>query len=208
MISQVIDTPQEAAPRLAELGLRRDDLVGALQLGLDAAASCTPHDPPNTAGFLQWARTVSGLRDTLVPRGWKADSARNYPTVVSPDGSVALAVAAGDYNTGLSGGRPATRSPKGPATKDAVALNQMSFAEIERSFVDITIVPRSTWLLLHYHDTVTGEVRFELSLPGGFDQDDVVTSWYERIILAPFSTSYQPPEETESMPIDVSVVRR
>lgn len=208
MIPQVIDSPQESAPRLSELGLERDDLVGALRLGLAAASSCTKHDPQNAAGFMQWSRTVRGLRDTLVPRGWRAVSSRNYPTVVSPDGAIAIAVAAGDHNTGIAGAIPSTRSPKGPATKDAVSLNQMSFGEVDQSFVDVAPVPRATWLLLHYHDSVANEIRFELSVPGGFDEDGVVTSWFERSILMPLTTSYQPPEEAESMPIDVPVIRR
>lgn len=203
----VLATPDDAARRLDGFGLRLDDLGAAVRHGLHAAATCTPHDPPNFAGLLGWGRTVRGLRDTLVPRGWHVDNSRNYPTAVSPDGTIAIAVAAGDYNTGLAG-TPATRSAKGPATREAVVLNQMSFAELDASFALGVPVPKSTWLLLHYNDKSAKEVRMELSLPAGFDEEGVVTDWHERIILPPLTTAYEPPDDPGDSPIDVPIVRR
>lgn len=205
---RVVAQPQEADSRLAELGISSNDLIGSIQQGLASAASCTSHDPLNLPGLIQWGRSIRALRDALVPRGWRSENSRNYPTVVSPDSAVALSVAGGDHNTGLAYGTPATRSAKGPATKDAIALNQLSFAELDASFAEPETVPKVTWLLLHYHDRDTKEVRLELSLPAGLDSDGVVTSWHERILLPPFSTTYEPPPDSDAQPIDVQITRR
>jgi hypothetical protein len=199
---------EDAPSRLEELGLTAATLGQAVQLGLAAAATCTKHDPSNLPGLMQWGRTIRGLRDTLVPQGWKSQSTYNYPTVVSPDRSVAVSVAGGDYFTGRSDGVPSTRSSKGPVTRAAVIQNQLTFAELDPSFADLNPAPTTTWLLLHHYDQEAKEVRVELSLPAGLDADDVVTAWHERILLEPLTTAYEPPDTSEEVDIDIPLTRR
>ena len=199
---------EDAPSRLEELGLTPGDLAQAVQLGLSSAATCTKHDPSNLPGLILWGRTIRGLRDALVPRGWKSENTYNYPTVVSPDRSVAISVAGGDYYTGRTDGVPSTRSSKGPVTRAAVIQNQLTFAELDASFAELNPAPRTTWLLLHHHDQEAKEVRMELSLPAGLDADDVVTAWHERILLEPFTTAYEPPAPLEEVEIEVPLTRR
>ena len=201
-----------ADARLAQLSLRQSELTPAVQLGLAAAVGCTRHDPLNLPGLLQWGRTIRGLRDALVPHGWTSENDQNFPTVVNPEGTLAISVAGGDYYTGRSDGTPSTRSKKGPVTRAAVQQNQLCFAIVGGELVtaplpDSTPLPRSTWLLLHYHDREAAEMRMELSLPAGLDDEDIVTAWHERILLAPLNTAYEPPLD-EGTDIDVPIARR
>lgn len=206
-----IPTRRRVAPaaRLSELGLQEDDLRRALHFGVMRAASCTAHDPPSMAGIMLWGGAVRGLRDVLTRRGWRVRNDRNYATVVAPDGALAIAVASGDECTGRDDRTPRTRSAKGPVTKEAVLGNQLSFADLHPSFVIASPTPRTTWLLLHYHDRDTDELRAELSLPAGFDADDLVVSWHERIVLGPLPLGYTPPPiDVSSPPVEIEITRR
>src|SRR4051794_31426821 len=147
-----------ADARLAALGVSADEPRDAVLVGYTAAASCTEHDPRTLAGTLAWGKTIGHLRDLMKPRGWRADSASNYETVVHPSNGHAIAVAGGTAETGRADGAPPrTRTPKGPATSRAVDRNaQMSLGEGTSVFSG-TAEPvddeeRVTWLLLHYYD--------------------------------------------------------
>jgi len=182
--------------RLAALGLREGDLRDAANYGMRHALMCTRHDPPSVPGVIAWGKSIRFLRDRLVPLGWQANNSRNYATVVKPDGSIALAAAAGDAWTGKHGPNqhPSTRSAKGPATRDAVGLNvQLRFEDISGSFPPAQPVSGvETWLLLFYWDESAEEIRVELSLPKEMNQQGYVTAWHERIILTPIPLPSQP----------------
>lgn len=94
-----------AVTRLDQLGLVKSDLSEAAHWGVNHLAYSTAHEPPSGPGQIIWIKTVRALRDKLVPRGWTTDDTDNYATVVSPDGSMAIAVAAGDERTGSPVGR-------------------------------------------------------------------------------------------------------
>jgi hypothetical protein len=191
--------------RLAELGVPEDALRDAAHVGVQHGFSCTRHDPPSLGGILTWAKAVRHLRDLLVPDGWWASDTRNYATVVSPEGTVALAVAGGDKNTGNPKKLPATRTEKGPATQQAVHENQLSMEDLSESFPK----GRQTWMLLHYVDVEAQEIRLELSLPaamtGGY-----VDTWRERVYLRPIPFDAEPFEgsEAEAEEIEITVNRR
>jgi hypothetical protein len=209
---RVHSEPVLARGRLDELGLYEEVLRDAVQNGLQHAFACTLHDPPSLPGILAWGKTVRHLRDRLIPQGWSGSNARNYATVIHPKGSLAIAVAAGDSNTGcLEPLMPSTRAEKGPATRDAVLSNQLTFADVSEHFPRPESVPgMQTWLLLHYADEVAEEVRLELSLPADMTADGFVVRWHERIILAPIPFTPQPlpaPEE-ETEEIDIKIERR
>ncbi len=200
--------------RLDALGVRELVLREAVQVGIEAAGTCTAHDPASLPGFLTWARTTRALRDTLVPQGWSVGERQNYATVVNPSGSYAIAVAGGNAATGRQGGTPKTRTEKGPATKEAVQRNeQLSFAGMHPAFGQR--LPegdgRHTWLLLHHHDEEAEEIRVEMSLPSRIT-DGYVTAWRERLILAPVPLTSGANEGGESEEaeeeIDVQVERK
>lgn len=196
--------------RLAALDLDEALLREAIDIGYQHAATCTSHDPPNLPGILAWAKPIRHLRDTLTPRGWGADDTRNYSTVVHPSGGFAVAVAAGTAATGRPDGRPTTRTPKGPATEEAVNRNQLSLAELSPSSFDsppTQVELRQTWLLLHHADAGAEEIRLELSLPdvivGGY-----VTGWRERLVIEPLAQSITVEIEDDVEEITVDVRRR
>jgi hypothetical protein len=198
--------------RLDELAVNEDVLRDAAQTGIEAAGTCTAHDPASLAGFLTWAKATRALRDELVPQGWSPGERRNYATVVNPSGTFAIAVAGGNAATGQREATLRTRTEKGPATKEAVQENeQLSFADRDSAFGQRSPEGdgRHTWLLLHYYDEQAEEIRVELSLPSRIT-DGYVTAWRERLILAPIpltSGSNQEAEEPEEE-IDVQVERK
>jgi hypothetical protein len=196
--------------RLDLLGLKPTVLEAAVEAGMGAAFACTGYNPPNAAGFYAWSEGVRMLRERLCPLGWKAVNEGNYATVESPDGTMAIAVAAGDAATGTTA-TPATRSTKGPVTRTKIASNQLSFADIAEGFPparEQSNVQR-TWLLLHYFDDDAHEIRLELSLPERLEAGRV-TKWRERIVLAPvpFTRTVEASTEEPSDELDVPVRRR
>ncbi len=116
--------------RLDELAVNEDVLRDAAQTGIEAAGTCTAHDPASLAGFLTWAKATRALRDELVPQGWSPGERRNYATVVNPSGTFAIAVAGGNAATGQREATLRTRTEKGPATKEAVKKTNSSASRI------------------------------------------------------------------------------
>lgn len=179
----VYEDPEEGRLRLAELGLTFDDLYRAMRYGYLARLSCNSNDPPSTVGFLLWARTTRGLREQLAPRGWmKSD--KKLSVTVNPDETIAIAVSTGDDATGLVDGEPKSRFPKGPATREAVAINADAQGELF-PLAEVTKRPPTTWFLLlsvekQKEKTV---IRAELSLPSSMDEEGRIGGWFERIVL-------------------------
>jgi hypothetical protein len=67
-----------------------------------------------------WAEAVRTLFDCLVVTGWTRDNAKNSPRSVHPVGSVAVVIASGNEHTGRINESPATNSPKGITTIEAI----------------------------------------------------------------------------------------
>lgn len=214
---KVVSGEQPATDRLTQLGLTPDILRESLEEGWRVAADCTKHDPPNLPGIIVWGKTIRHLRDRLVPAGWRSNNTMNYATVVSPDKSTAIGVAAGDECTGRTDLAPCTRSAKGPATRRALDGNQLTFADVAEHFPRPTRrlvlgVRRQTWLLLHFVDEEQGEIRLELSLPSEMDDQGRIVEWRERIVLEPIPRLPEalPGESTgdERTDVEVNIERR
>ena len=199
--------PAEVASRLTQLGVNQEILRAGPVWGLRQAVQTTRHDPASFYGIMLWGKTVRHLRDRLVPNGWTIDNKSNYPTTVSPDGTTAIAVAAGDWRTGLRDETPSTRSEKGPATENIVRRNQMQFHDLFPSFP----AGVQTWLLLHFFEEEKEEIRVELSLPSSIDGDGFVIEWRERLILdpVPFASSHgTQADDDDEQDLPIPVVRR
>ncbi len=203
--SLLID-PVDVHSRLYDLQLTEECLLDALSAGLAAKAACTANHPSNFRGLAMWAEIVRRLRDTLLPTGWNSAEVKGLPLVVRADGLVAIAVASGDDSTGSIEDSvvPSTRYPKGLATLEVVARNQMlpfdHIPELAQSGV-----PTSTWFLLHYRrgDEVICELSHPVSMENGF-----VNEWDERVILGPLSVDPARMPVLDAPPVEAEVVVR
>jgi hypothetical protein len=135
---------------------------------------------------------IGRLRD----EGWKTDDSGNYSTVVNENGTLAIAVATGDDNTGIYTpdkpfASPGLKYPKGDMTRRAVERNSLNTylfpdmaedARAQQAKLDAAD-NRITWILLRRRDKDT--VYSELSLPWELSDAGHVLSWKRRIILEP-----------------------
>ena len=182
--TRVYVRPADVTTRLNALALTREALSEAVRFGASHAAECTGHDPSSLAGTLLWGKTTRWLRDQLIPLGWNARSQRNLPVTVHPSGKWAITVVSGDEGTGIPRLTPATRYDRGPATRQVVSRNQLTFSAWSDGWAEqVAALAVQTWFLLHYRDEDADEVRVELSLPSEMTQDGSVIGWRERIIL-------------------------
>jgi hypothetical protein len=179
-MTRVLSETPEISSRLARLGLNESELGQAVMRGLLARSEVTPNHPPLYAGFITWGATVCALREVLLPKGWERSDEGNYSTVLHPSRAFAIAVATGDENTGNPTANPMTKSPKGPNTRSAIAVNfsqSLLFPELP-ALVD-NDENKLTWILLISH--LNGNVKSELSLP--INCEGKINGWRERIML-------------------------
>lgn len=196
----------EIANSLSELGLTAEILEYAIKSGEYARDSCTKNDPTCAPGFVAWSKTVRGLRDFLIPKGWEKCDDYNFPTVVSPNKMIAISVSTGNEATGNAMAEPKTKYAKGEAAKSAVKINQgVLFAEMR---ADNAAAQRVTWILLKRRTNDT--VFAELSLPALMTKDGQIVKWETRIILNPIliDPDFEVQEDSSSSEIDVPVLRR
>lgn len=199
----VYHDPYEVDRELAALGLSREAIVQAVKQGELHRRLATPLDPPSAGGILAWIFTLRGLSEEYVPRGWQR-SDKGLSTIVSPDGTMAIAVVSGDEGTGLVHGEPASRYSRGPATIEVIKENGQG--------VLFDVDPLVTWFLLI--NSGTDGAHAELSQPEAVDSKGRVSEWKSRIVLGrveptePDGFSRKPDIPPVPGPVDVPVVRR
>ena len=179
----ILHRPVEVDDRLSSLGLSQGILREPVVFGRGYARDMTENDPPSSKGMVVWGKTTRRLRELLKPHRWRPENQESYSTTVHPTGRWAVAVAAGDWRTGLEDETPETRSKKGTATKTAIVQNQLRFTQIDPTWDDV-VGGRDTWILLHYSNLQSGVTRAELSLPWGMSEAGHVSAWRERLILS------------------------
>lgn len=200
--------------RLAELDLEEEPLRAAVGKGHLRWASCTDNHPRIYAPLVAWAETVAALREYLRTMQWASSDENNYSLAISPDGSLAIAVATGNEGTGRVDLSPSTTAAKGKNTVAAVMVNQNQLQLFDPlpstiSATRASTQERTTWLLLIRREE--GEIRCELSLPVSVDSDMRVHQWRERILLRAIPRDPQgldegnPPQLPD---LDIAVRRR
>lgn len=193
---------------LAGLGVPRDILEEAVLAGEHSRNECTWADPPNTPGFIAWAKTLRRLKERLVREGWTG----NDYVVISPDGRLAISVTTGDEATGSPYRTPKTKYPKGASTEVAIIRNRRQLKLFDpASNREILEGPRldavQTWMLVRRR--VPDTVFWELSLPSNLGEDGRVEEWGARIILDPIALEPDPmPEQEDSQAIEIDIRRR
>jgi hypothetical protein len=177
--------------RLSELGLTLDELHDVLNRAEAERRTCTGFDPPGLPGSVFWGRVVRYLRETYVPKGWKARNVDQLPLLINPDRSLAVTACSGDWATGISAlYTPRSRYPKGAATGRRVEANEQFTIPglppdlTEDGDEDASLV---TWTLLYFHEKGEDQTRLrcEFSLPREIGARGRIEAWSERIILPP-----------------------
>lgn len=198
-----------AEERLAQMGLTSVQLTDTLRRGDRARSQVSPLAPRTFPGQMMWAECVAELRRQLVPlgRGWRADSSRNFETVINDALGFAIAIVGGNQRTGLPGAPlPTTARPRGPVSLARVAGNREEPAPLP----GFRITPSSiqTWFLL-IHGSDSG-IRAELSLPTSWSSDRVIDQWAVRILLPEIGSTgaVTPDDEPDPVAPIVTVSRR
>ena len=183
----IIDDPVSVEAQLQELhpDLKSILFQDAIRGGLGGRNDVTRASAPTAAGVQQWHKTVEDLRTLLAELQWHIHEQQNCPFISSPERAVSIVVMTGNSETGKNGFEdPTNQAEKGTVAENFVQQNSQLELFNRDSFR--LAKERSTetqvWALLYHYDKVLNEVRFELSLPTGFDNKKI-TEWGVRLIL-------------------------
>ena len=171
---------QELHPDLTTVLIRN-----AIRGGLAGRNEVTRASAPTAAGVQQWLKTVEDLRTMLAALQWHIHEQQNCPFISSPDRSVSIVVMTGNSETGKVGFEdPTNQAEKGVVAEKFAQKNSQLELFNRDSFKLAKDKQKETqvWALLYHYDKVLNEVRFELSLPTGFDKKKI-TEWGMRLIL-------------------------
>lgn len=185
----IIDDPALVEARLQELhsDLKVILFKDAIRGGLGARNEVTRASAPTAAGVQQWLKTVEDLRTLLAALQWHIHEQQNCPFISSPDRSISIVVMTGNSETGKNGFEdPTNQAEKGVVAENFVQLNSSQLELFNRD-APLKLAKENqketqVWALLYHYDKTLNEVRFELSLPTGFDNKKI-TEWGVRLIL-------------------------
>lgn len=183
----IIDDPTlvEARLRVLHPDLKAILFKEAIRGGLEGRNEVTRASAPTAAGVQQWLNTVEDLRTLLAALQWHIHEQQNCPFISSPDRSISIVVMTGNSETGKNGFEdPTNQAEKGPVAENFIQQNSQLELFNRDSFRLAKEKHKETqvWALLYHYDKVLNEVRFELSLPTGFDKKKI-TEWGVRLIL-------------------------
>lgn len=185
--ARIADDPVLVEARLQEL---HPDLTAvlfkdAIRGGLGGRNDVTRASATTAAGVQQWLKTVEDLRTLLAALQWHIHEQQNCPFISSPDRSISIVVMTGNSETGKNGFEdPTNQAEKGAVAENFIQKNSQLELFNRDSFKLAKEKQKETqvWALLYHYDKVLNEVRFELSLPTGFDKKKI-TEWGVRLIL-------------------------
>lgn len=189
MKAELIKEPARITRELAAIGPGLDENIvrRAVERGYLERVNCDRFHPKTFPGTVHRAESISSLRhDLVVLHGWTPECASNQELIVTPEGLAAIVVVAGDINVGNEDNDPSTKYDSGSLTRRAIAsnANQLElFPGLEAPLADGHTEARTTWMLLSH--IAAREIRFELSLPIGFGENNFVNKWRKRIIFLP-----------------------
>lgn len=183
----IVEDPALVAARLQELHPDLEAILfkDAIRGGLGGRNDVTRASAPTAAGVQQWLKTVEDLRTLLAALQWNIHEQKNCPFISSPDRSISIVVMTGNGETGKNGFEdPTNQAEKGAVAESFVQQNSQLELFNRDSFELAKEKQKETqvWALLYHYDKVLNEVRFELSLPTGFDNKKI-TEWGVRLIL-------------------------
>lgn len=179
--------PAQVDVRLHELhpDLKTIFFRNAIIGGLSGRNETTRASAPTAAGVQQWLKTVEDFRTLLATVKWHIHEQRNCPFISSPDRTVSIVVMTGNGETGKNGFEdPTNQAEKGAVAEDFIQKNnQLELFNCESvKLVQENQKKTQVWVFLYHYDKILNEVRFEFSLPTGFNNKKI-TEWGERLIL-------------------------
>jgi len=185
--AMIVEDPALVEARLLELhpDLKAILFKDAVRGGLAGRNEVTRASAPTAAGVQQWLKTVEDLRTLLAALQWHIHEQQNCPFISSPDRSISIVVMTGNSETGKNGFEdPTNQAEKGAVAENFIQQNSQLELFNRDSFRLAKEKQKETqvWALLYHYDKVLNEVRFELSLPTGFDNKKI-TEWGVRLIL-------------------------
>jgi hypothetical protein len=202
---------------LAALGLTEETLHEALRFAYGESERCSANDVKAASGYAIWGKPLRSLGDALAPKGWHRDGAPRLESIVSPDGSFRITSAAGNFATAVEDWMPATATPKGRRTQEAIGDNGQMAMDIPGESVDV-VAPMITYYFLHHLDAVKEQIRSELSIPTHMTiapkaKKGTIDEFKNRLILRPveFGIEADLGEEDEpafSDDLDIRISRR
>jgi hypothetical protein len=209
----VIDDPVLVRARLQELhpDLHISIFHDAIRGGLSGRNETTRASAPTAPGIQQWLKTVEDLRTLLATMQWHIHEERNCPFISSPEQKISIVVMTGSSETGKNGlTTPTNQAEKGSVAESFSKKNQFElfFNQNAFEFVKENKIETRVWVLLYHYDKMIKEVRFELSLPTGFDNRKI-TEWGERLILGSIPNNpddFTIPKDKPNPPASVEVV--
>lgn len=170
MSSNIFKKQTKVAGNLNKLGTSIDKLRVVIEAVATARASVTPNDPAGARGYLGWQMGTRRLREVHAGLdGWEKDDTDQVPTIRNEFLGIRIAILNTDDGTCIEKSMPKNRSKKGPATDNAVDINQGTFLDVlEESITKVTpIRAKAPNTCLTYYLCVYQEgddVRGELSL--------------------------------------------
>jgi hypothetical protein len=204
--------------RLADLGLKVEEIHAALGVGVGESRTWSEAAPVAMAGMARWGRINEHLRISKSKQKWSYENPRNLPLTIHPTDVFAIVATTGDAQTGSDkGAPPTTKYAKGTTYQKVIEDNayvQMSLfvdAEVGPVLHDVAEEqPRATWILLYY--VTERAVSAELSLPGSITDQGYVDYWRERILIPPYVIEDVPvggeDRREGEQGVDVAVERR
>lgn len=183
----IVDDPANVEARLQELhpDLKTILFRDAIICGLGGRNETTRASAPTAAGVQQWLKTVEDLRTLLATVKWHIHEQRNCPFISSPDRAISIVAMTGNSETGKNGFEdPTNQAEKGAVAENFIQKNNQLelFNRESIKLAKENQKETQVWALLYHYDKTLKEVRFELSLPTGFDKKKI-TEWGERLIL-------------------------
>lgn len=181
----------------ATLGLSAEDIEYVGIAMVEAAASAHPLGARTEAGYLRWSRGIAACGERLAPHGYRRVMEEGAELILSPDGSVAIAVTAGDEAVGNDLRVPKARYPRGAVTRRKIAINGLQLGLFDIGEPTPEEATASTlWMLLH--KTERNRLILEIALPAVIEPDGTTIHWEDRIQLGAFG--YRDDDDQELLP--------
>lgn len=199
------------------IGLPADVLLSVVERGILARNQVNSLMPITALGYWVWANMVSGMREHLIPFGWKRVLENGLEKVVSEERQIAIVCKSAVQGVGDLDSKLKTRGGSGPVVRqiadDNLSIQLSLFNDEPASHYQgkaLNDYPMEVWMLVYQVDTTNNEVRAELAKPVGYDTNESLDDWEERYIIGtisfddlPDDFSFEGFEQTDEIEIEV-----